>query len=343
MVAPVSLKISVAAQSLPEDDRHHFVLNARGIFRVYSHVRQSSRIPATRLELLLTDDFVDDVRRYMRPIADAEGDQFTTERVGGQVLGKVLPQTQDYSHALIVFDANLWLQLDGFSRVFCLAHELAHPTLERVCHLSGALEGVIFPSVTGHELARSASRIRAHEYAVDRLADLVLRHGVKALAEGRDEPLGYWEMFGKRDIDVLAGALRDAYPLWPDTVQEYREWKIDLMTMWGRLARSIDQTLNCLGHIQAAADSAGARSPLEDEAIACLPAVKLYLAEPWARYIEALRRHPVLPSVSRYLAMDREITRVGEAVMLDIWGRLGLTVEDKPNRQWALWVKEPLR
>lgn len=339
----MSLKISIAGKSLPEDDRRHFVLNARAIFRVYSHIRRSRRIPAMRLELLLTDDFVADVRRYMRPIGDAEGDQFTFERVGGQVLGKVLPQTEDYSHALIVFDANFWLQLDGFSRVFCLAHELAHPILERVCHLSGTLEGVIFPSFTGHEVARSTCRIRAHEYAVDRLADLVLRNGVKALAEGSDEPLGYWELFGMRDMDVLAAALRDVHPLWPDTVQEYRKRRIDLATMWGRVATSVDQTLNYLGHVQAAADSAGALSPLEHEAIACLPAVRLYLAEPWARYVEALRRHPILPSVRKYLAMDREIRQVGEAAMLDIWGRLGLTPEEKPDRQWALWVKEPLR
>ena len=52
-----------------------------------------------------------------------------------------------------------------------VAHELAHPLIDRARHVSGVMDGVILPSVTGLEIAASMARIMVGEYRADRLAD----------------------------------------------------------------------------------------------------------------------------------------------------------------------------
>jgi hypothetical protein len=90
------------------------------------------------LDLLLTDTFVADVQRLMRPLAEeTPSEPFTTDRVGGTTVAKNLPQLDDKSQVAIVFSSNLWRGAEGtqpFARaaqMALVAHELAHPLFER--------------------------------------------------------------------------------------------------------------------------------------------------------------------------------------------------------------------
>jgi hypothetical protein len=316
---------------------------------VYRGLRRRYGLPASRIMALLTDDFSGDVERYLRgPVRAEEGGSFTTKRVGGEVGGKNLDQAGDASDIVIAFNANFWHSLDEpfyrLNALYTVAHELAHPIIERARHVSGAMEGVLLPSFTGREVAQSMARIMAGEYRADRLADLITSAVASATVDGTPQPAHVWTLFSDTWLSAVRNAVEQAHPGWPDLVQSYREHVIDLGELWSRLGAAIDQTLTTIVHAQAIADSAETgRDILKEEATAGLPAVSLYLAEPLIKFIGALRAQPFLARLPDVRRMEDEITASGSAAVLEIWRRLGLTVEVRPDRQWSLWVSEPLR
>lgn len=343
------LRVKITASSPRPEATRVFASDSRLIFSVYRRLRRAAQIPASHITVLLTDNFVDDVRKLSKPIGHSEGIAFNEERVGGLVAAKNLPQADDYSEVVIVFNPKFWTDGDvqdgrwRFEKFFLIAHELAHPLLDRAHHHVGSLDGVTFPSITGGEAARSISRISADEYRADRLADLICCRVFSMKTDAGAHPVSTWGITGENYTSALLQALTQAYPGWPDAVQAYREGRTKLETMWGNIADSTGQTLTFLMHTQAAADSAQAGSVLESEPFAALPAVQLYLAEPCQRFIETIRTQPLLPFVRDLRNCDEDIVRVGEAVLRDIWQRLGLTIEERANREWALWVDEPRR
>ncbi len=40
---------------------------------------------------------------------------------------------------------------------------------------------------------------------------------------------------------------------------------------------------------------------------------------------------------------ERKITETAESAFRELWGYLGLEVEERDDREWALWVNEPTR
>lgn len=118
---------------------------------------------------------------------------------------------------------------------------------------------------------------------------------------------------------------------------------MSLQELWFGIAQATDQTLTTVVHAQALADDPPGRDILALPEIQDLPAVRLYLGEPFARFIESVRKHPLFISLDTFKPFDDATTSVGEMAVLKIWQSLGLEIEEQPNRQFALWVTEPQR
>jgi len=314
-------------------------------FAMVEGLRQLKGIPESQISLLFTDDLVGAVRKHARYGEDA-GALFSADRIGGVVAAKNLPQTEDYSEVLIVFDTRRWSNEPAnggaarLEQLFLLAHELCHPLMERARYCSGALDGVIFPSFTGNEVARSLSRILADEYRADRIADSYLRQLANTNIHGEVRPVGMGEVLGASYLEAAFASVAQAHPLWPDFVQNYREWGSDLSTMWAGLVGNMEQTITSLIHAQAAADSIGGTMLLEGEPFRSLPARMLYLG-PLEDLINGFRSQPLLANFEDTRDLDAEIVASGEKAFIEIWTKLGITIEERPDRQWSLWVGEP--
>ncbi len=341
--------IEVLAPSLPEEAIEAFRTDVRLIAAVYEHIREGRDLPGSAVRLILADDFVGEVERNMRePSKREEGGSFSIERVGGVVAAKNLPQADDYSDIVIVFNAALWTHAaqpeTRLTVARLVAHELVHPIIERARHVSGVMDGVLIPSVTGLEIAASMARIMVGEYRADRIADEVVSKFITATVNDEVVPAYQWMTSADSWTSTIQEVVAAAHPLWPDNVQDYRERRTDLTTMCATLFPSIDQIITTIVHAQAGADAAETgRDLLAEEPIASMPATRLYLGDTWATFLEALREGPQLPDLEDFRAWDEAVTTIGRDAILEIWRRLGLTTEDHPERTWALWVDEPLR
>lgn len=341
--------IEILAPSLSEEAVEAFQTDVRLIAAVYDHLREGGDLPGSAVRLILADDFVREVERHMRePSRREEGGSFSIERVGGVVAAKNLSQADDYSDIVIVFNAALWTHAAQpeirLTVAHLVAHELVHPIIERARHVSGVMDGVLIPSVTGLEVAASMARIMVGEYRADRIADEVVSTYVTATVNDAVVPAYQWMTSVGSWTSTVQEVVAAAHPLWPDTVQEYRERRMDLSTMYGTLVPSIDQTITTMIHAQAGADSAATGLDLlAEEPIASLPATRLYLGDTWASFLEAMRAGPQLAPLAEFREWDEKVTAVGRDSILEIWRRLGLTVEEGADRTWALWVHEPLR
>src|SRR5262249_38973549 len=158
------------------------------------------------------DDFVAAVKAYTRPFGDSEGEGFTTERVGGVVVAKNLAQAADESRIAIVFSAALWASQGEASRFAIVAHEIAHSLMSRVRQLSGALDGVLFPSLTLTEVARSSARIDWDEFRAEAMADEFLRAMATADTEGGESrPARLADLTLALSLKTAKDELGDAY------------------------------------------------------------------------------------------------------------------------------------
>lgn len=344
MTAP---RIEILAPSLSASAIEGFTNDVMLFAQAYEFMRDELEIPDIEISIVLADDFVDEVNRRTHPAHQAAV-PFTLDRVGSIVIGKNLPQSEDGSAVTIVFNSLGWsgdLSVERGTAARIVAHELAHPLRERVERVSGALEGVIFPSVTATELARSTARVVIGEYQADRLADTLLSRLLRVTINGESQPYSSWTFEGNGYLEGLADALGSVYPAWPDTVDEYRNWQLDLGTMFRRVAMSIDQTLTLIVHVQAMADEAQAGlDVLEHEAIGELPAVRLYLSDTFSPFLAELRDVPLMPTIEQALDVERRVVRIGAKVTSEIWRRLGLHPEEQEgSRDWGLRVTEPLR
>jgi len=336
-----------SSSSLTSEILRQFEEDAQRIYAVLETLRERSEVPESKLTLVIADDLVCSVNEHTKLLFNEE-QKFSAERLAGMVAAKNLPQTEDYSEVVIVFDANRWKASDEqhgagrLQQLLLVAHEMMHPLQSRGRYASGALDDVIYPSFTGGELARSLTRILADEYGADLFADLYLRQVTTAEMDGELKPVGIWEVSGLSYIEMAVSVVEQAHPLWPDIVDDYRKRRTDLATMWGNLVHNFEMTLTSLVHAQAAADAANGPSLLDDEPILSEPARKLYLG-PFNDFLDLIRCHQILPKLSDTKTMDRALVQKGEQLILAIWQRLGLSIEEKPNRQWALWVNAPMR
>jgi hypothetical protein len=337
---PLTFEIAPAIDTQAKET---FEKDARFVWAVYQGLWEENAIPESEVRLVLSDDFTADVRRLIRPAAGGEP-SFSPERVGGLAAAKNLPQVPDYSEVAIVFDARHWVgqgdqpEQARVQQISLIAHELAHPPLERVLHVSGAIQEPS-PTAGGTEMLRNAARVIVNEYRADRVADVVMRE--LATTDGGAKA-GTWEAFGSRDCATLLEALTAAHPAWPDMVNAYRIRDLNLMRFLEKIFSAVGGTLVLLTHVQASAD--GAEQDLLGAAdFEPLPAVRLYIAEPWDVFMNELRGHRMLPRPDETIVDDAALSRAGEELQREILSRLGLTIDDLDHGAYYVHVAEPLR
>jgi hypothetical protein len=344
----MTLCIELRAPSLPQEAVDIFVQESRLVFRVLGYVRRSARLPSSRLVAILADDFVGEVERWTTLPHPMEGPRFNPERSFGRTVAKSLRQTSDSAHVVLVFGSSYWRDVLNPERHLtmraALAHEFTHPILDRARSASGALATEPSPPVTGREQAREIARSVCDEYRCERMAGIFIGLTTSVEINGTTHPGSPWYVTGPGWMDALRGVIGAAHPLWPDTVQRYREREIELMRMFVDVASSVAATLEAVARARAEADSADEQVDIFDDAsIAMLPATRLYLREPWLAFLATLRTEPLLPSLLAFPAAEERMVSSGEAAIVDIWSRLGLTLVDHPNREWGLLVGEPTR
>jgi hypothetical protein len=343
---PVWPEILFEGDALTPAQRETFTADARGVFEALDMIRRNASIPPTETTLVVAGDFTASVRAHQQP---NDEEPFVAERGYGRVRGKNLPQDDTDERVVIVFDHREWSQLgaghDRWAAVGMLAHELAHPVLTRARRVSGVLDGVPRPSHTPTEIARSLSRIASDEYKADVIADMLLERSATTIIDGVASPVRTWDVHGRNYIDGVHGLFARLHPQLPDVVQSYREWRLDLMSMWVEVVRQSEAIVTAFMHARAHADEAAAPvAILEAESIRDLPFVRLYLADTIPPYLAAVRDGPLVPAIADYAADDAEIVTAGERMFFEIWRRLGLTFTEKAStREFGMKVVEPLR
>lgn len=343
------LQVHIEAPSLSPEAVDAFRTDVRLCFALYRGLRRRYRLPACHITVLLAEDFVRAVNSNLRgAFRIEEGGSFDANRLGGVVAAKNLDQSDDAARIVVVFDASLWTNAAEpairASLIHLVAHEMAHPVIERARHVAGVMEGVPRPSVTADQTMRSMARIMAGEYRADGLADLVLRQCVSLGIAGDTQPATHWALRGQDYLENVTSVVERAHPAWPDLVQAYREWRIPIEEMWGSLINSIDQTLTTLVHTQAAADAAGLGvNILEEPALAKLPATRFYLASTWTDFLATLRHQPLLATINLVPEIEEQVTQSGAGSIRAILRALGVTPIDHGNGTWGIEVEAPIR
>lgn len=336
----------VGSEAVSAEARANFESWSRGVWAGLERVANDQGIPSCRVRAVLTDDFVGEVNRLsgQKPSGAPE---FAAERVGGTAVGKNISLTEDGSKVAVIFDARTWDDHDQpqvkLLNMLLIGHELAHPWIERGRIAAGLYEGVSYPSVTSTEIARSMSLILAGEYRADYLGDMIVRAFFSTGNGSERRPVGAWDLLAEGYMKQLQDVLGPAHPGWADLVDAYRYGRSDLERMWGDLVTQLDQTLNLLMHSQSLADAADAPDPFTTEPISSLPAVRLYLAEPWSSFVDVVRGAPLLSRVEETLRWEQEIRSTGEESIKEIWQRLGIRATDYSDRSTQLDVEAPIR
>jgi hypothetical protein len=330
---------------MDDEQRATFTADANAVHQVLDQIRRDASIPFTELSLVVADDFTASVRAHQR---DPE-QPFDSERPFGRVSAKNLAQDDVGERVVIVFDSRAWASQDaGYDRwqaIGTIAHELAHPILERARHASGVLDGVTFPSHLPGELARSISRIGFDEYRADEICDVVLASVSTKVVGGTASPAVTWDIEGPGWLKSVRDLYASLYPRLPDVVQSYRERRLDLLPMWREVLQQSEAIVTAFMHARAHADhSDAAVAILEAEEIRDLPFVRLYLSDTMPPYLEAVRTGPVLAPLSEYAAVDHQVVVAGEKMLREIWRRLGLTfTENIETREFGMHVTAPVR
>ena len=304
-------------------------------------------LPASKITAILAEDFVATVDSHRKwPDRVDEGGRFSVERLGGVVAAKNLQQDDEGREVVIVF-SNHWAEPENtvarLRALFCVAHELTHPIIVRARYAAGVMKDVPHPSFTGWEVARSIARIVSDEFRADALAALYVGAIVTMDRDGGSPvPAKTWWAWGDDVMTAAREALEAAYPLWPDTVLRYRIGQIQLAELWQRVADFASQSLTMLAHGQAEMQAADAGEFAEADTIAALPAMRLYLAEPWREFLTAIRAEAVLEPLSKMPAAEERLCEAGQKAVYEIWRRLGVTIELHDNRQWGMNVDDPI-
>lgn len=303
-------------------------------------------IPVPEVEAVLTDAFEQTVEEILRnsPTRSWKTPLYSAERLAGRAIAKTIALEDDCSRYVVVFDSEIWTGRDLTREDFAIsvaAHELTHVHIGRVRWLSGALQGVTFPSVTPNEGARSIVRIATEEIWADMSADAVLQGIASVVDDSGSRPLRSTDLGGEGFREQLGHVIHETvYPGWPRTVMTYRVGKSKLDEMWESICVTTDQVFTLLGHCEAEA-RIGNRTNLFDGEFENHRGVDLYLRPAWERIMAAASEHSYLNELEQFRQGEIALLDEGEASLVEMWGKLGLRVELGGERQFSIWVSDP--
>jgi hypothetical protein len=330
---PASLEIE--ACELDDESTERFTEAVRATVQVFSGFARGYGVALPEFKIVGTLDFQGTVDALLKQIRGPDQADFAVERLGGVAIGKNVPLTEDETKVAIVMLAHFWGAAAGPQGLaggyYFLGHELTHALLGRLRRESGALEGVTFPSQTPVAAARSMIRIAVDETRADMVAGIVLSHSATKTVNGQETRLRITdpEMAGPTLYrDRLAELLTTVvYPGWPNLVNRYRNWGCTLEELIQRLIQETDQVMTTVGHAE------GERQATPDNLELFLPPAQgqpgadWLIGPAWSAIMDVVLRHPLVPSVADFRAVELAILDVGERELLAMWDRIGVSFD----------------
>lgn len=308
-------------------------------------------VPDIEVELIWTRDFIATVQEMLDMTSenDEPEPRYDVERLGGMAVAKNIPMSKDSSHVAVVMNCDVLGTPSSeliASSIFLLAHELTHPIITRMRAASGVLTGVQLPSHTPTECARSISREAMDEYWADRIASIIIGAFGTAEKDGEQIPLHQGHVMGGIEgyRNQLAQVLDShIFPSWPNLIQDYREHRVDLQSMWGRLVTDTNQIMTLLAHGQACEDSGpDDNPPLVDDVVANHRGFNLYIEPVWTTVLEAIGDIPLTLSRDAFISDDLAMAEAGETALKTMWELLGLTFNEYDgDRKFHIHVDAP--
>lgn len=342
------MDVVIDAPDIPKPRAERFVQLVTSVYDTLCGVADEAGYPTFDGQVILADHFTASVQNVIDRLEHGPPDyQFTTERLGGIVTAKCIPTNEDQTEFAVVFDKTLWISDDEISDalvVFFLAHELSHGLLGAALSASGALEGVRTSPHTGVECARAIARSSAHEFRADVIADVVLAEMSEVRPQDQraseSRPGTAHDLFGDGHLSQLGDVLDDiVHPGWPQTVWRYRHGGIALRELSDHIIRTTDQLFALLAHAEATARSGDLDLPLA--VYGEHPGVILYLREAWEALLRLTTDPTMLPDFGDVCDYERRLSDEGGDAIQRMWEVLGLTIEERTDGEWALWVDEP--
>lgn len=307
-------------------------------------------VEATKIKVILAKDFSQAINQAWnaQTAGNIQGPDFSPERLGGQVVAKTIDMNPEFSEIHIIFAQDMWMDESDLGSILNLntaIHEIAHALLGRIRWQSGVLSGVIFPSQTPSEYARSITRTAAEEYWVDVLAGLAIGACATVSHDDTTRPITPPDLLGGTGAIYRAqfATLLDSHihPGWANEVNRYRHWKQSLKALWETIVSGTDQIITLLAHCEAEAYFLGRLGPLEDEC-SDHPGAKLYLGPAWKEINTLIKDRPLDLTLEGFAECELKLLEVGEKALIDMWGRLGLTFEEYADRNFHLHVSNPI-
>jgi hypothetical protein len=320
----VPLSMQHQAPAVPATVASFFDGVARLIFEGYERRRIESGIPDVHVTLILADEFAREVNRWL-----PAGERYDPARAGGgESVAKTISRTADHAESVIVFDATLWhtdIGVDANAlRASLIAHELAHPLLNRARWASGALHG-LSPQPTVVEVLRDAAHGLADEYRATVISEFAIGALGTVTVEGETRPLRSWWSRGPGYVERFAAIVAQAEPAWSDIVRATAAGQNSPQQAWMMLAGAVNGALRALMDAQAFADAAEAGEDILDDArVADLPATRRFLADAVSPFIEAVREAWPLAPLIEIKAAEEEIADVGIRMLEMILERIGI-------------------
>lgn len=346
---PPSLEVETL--NLDTETAERFTNAVTGAVEVFRGLARIYGVELPELLVVGTLDFQASVHDLLQQLHGPDQPAYTTERLGGTAIAKNIPMNEDYSKIAIVMSAHPWApgeESRGLAiGLFLLGHELTHAVLARLRVLSGALDGVTFPSTTPRLAARSITRIAVDEVRADRVADIVLSQSVTKTVEGEEVRVNITdaELLGPTPYrDALAVLLvTRVYPGWRDAVNEYRNFGVTLEDLMRKLIEETDQVMTCVGHAEAEAQSTPESADLFVPPASAGPGATWLIGPVWKAIRTVSIEHPLVPALSDFKAAELAILDEGERELFAMWERLGITFDPlRPDSHpYRIDVDEP--
>ncbi|WP_344660717.1 hypothetical protein [Catenulispora subtropica] len=307
-------------------------------------------VPPIEVTAVVADDFRGEVERARASSEESEdygNTRYNTDRLGSLAVAQTTRLTRDASRCQIVFDRTrlnlLGDPLTSLKTTMFVAHEMAHPLFFRLRAASGAVEASDGP-VHPVDFARAITRNAADEMRCDIVADVVLqRMASLSTPDGQSRPATIADAAFSDGLRISIGEVLDEtiYPGWPDLVDKCLAQEVSLDHLWRTVIYQTAEMLNLLAYAQVPARSADIPGPLEAE-YAEHPGTRLYLSSTWIRILDAAADTLIVP-LDRFRDCENELVTVGEAALLNMWERVGLTFGPSHSNSFHIYVTKPAR
>jgi len=309
--------------------------------RVFDVIARQAAVPATEVTVVLTDDFIADVKRYSTSDVNQT---YSDQRVGGIAMAKNLPQAVNYSSVTIVFSASLWRDAaadDQIPQITAVAHEFAHPLLIRARYESRAKNTIKVSAQTAAEQFRASARAAWDEYRADLLAYNLLTTVASKTVDGATSAIEVADIISPNYLPELANVLDSLHPAWPLIIEDFRNWRLDVTALWDEVLPRVDQAFTWFAHVQATAVGAGIDRIWESPELRALPATRLYVRDHWIPFADVIRQFEVLPPVSKLADIETTVMDAGERAFRGILAELGMKVYDRSDGTYYVDVQAP--